>query len=169
MPPQLMGKLLSNAMRPYKAIPKGLDKLLGDNNYDKLVTGNALDLNQQSAITLINASGPVFFGTLINLTQTVDSSISIPIRVFLHQQCKVMVIKRTIDTPELGKLTPMNLPKQWDGYSVDFSLTNAKSRKNSDNIIALHLHDKLTYEMISFVTMALRSSTIQPKPLIYPG
>ena len=61
MPPQLMGKLSSNAMRPYKAIPKGLDKLLGDNNYDKLVTGNALDLNQQSAITLIKVSGPVFF------------------------------------------------------------------------------------------------------------
>ena len=98
-----MGKLLFDAIGPYKVIPKGLDRLLGDsNNYNKLVTGNTLGLNQQRAITLINVSDPDFFSTAINLTPKVDGSISIPISVFFHQHCKVMAIKRTTNTPELG-------------------------------------------------------------------
>ena len=89
-------------MTPYGVILKELKQLLED-GYDQLFISNTLDLNQQGQIMRMNVFSEDFFKSSINLTLQLKESVSYPIRTFLLNHCKIMVIKYTADTKELGK------------------------------------------------------------------
>ena len=89
-------------MTLYGLISKETKQLLED-NYDQLVIDNTLDLNQLHHITLMNVSDKDFFKTSINLTPQIKKIVSYLMRTFLLSHCKIIAIKRTADTQELGK------------------------------------------------------------------
>ena len=99
---QLLRRIPPEAMILYGVISKEMKQLLED-DYDQLVISSTLDLNQQRQLTLMNVSGEDFFKTSINLTPQIKKIVSYLMRTFLLSHCKIIAIKRTADTQELGK------------------------------------------------------------------
>ena len=98
----LLGMVSSEKMLLYNVISKEMKQVLREDDYDRLITSNQVELNQQRQITFVNVAEG-FFETSINIAPNIKDSQPYPIRMFIHGRCKIMAIERTRDSHKLRK------------------------------------------------------------------